>query len=143
MDQRLGQEYEGEARVQFLRDNCDAVEEIGFNRKFTPEEIIEKKDHLAIVAIEINDVEIEKKEVMKDFKERIDPLQSRKVALLKDIKLKSEWSKESCFKFIDHDTRTVTWYDCEGILVDFRAIRPEEAQLTIHHMNVSKTGTND
>jgi hypothetical protein len=141
MDQKLGQEYEqGEARVRFLKDNCEAIEEIGFNRKFTPEEIVDKKDNLAIVAIEINDVEIEKKEVMKDFKERIDPLQSRKVALLKDIKLKSEWTKEECFKFINQDTRTVTWYDCDGILVDFRPIRPEEAQLTIHHL---KTGTND
>lgn len=32
MDQKLGQEYEGEARVRFLQDNCDAIEEIGFNR---------------------------------------------------------------------------------------------------------------
>jgi len=140
MDQKLGQEYEGEARLRFLKDNCEAVEEIGFNRKFTPEEIVDKKDNLAIVAIEINDVEIEKKEVMKDFKERIDPLQSRKVALLKDIKLKSEWTKEECFKFIDQEKRIVTYYDCEGILVEFRNIRPEEAQLTIHHL---KTGTND
>lgn len=140
MDQKLGQEYEGEARVQFLRDNCDAVEEIGYNKKFTPEEITDMKDHLSEVAIEINDIEIEKKEAVKAFQEKLSPLKTRKVALLKNIKLKSEWMKENCFKFISHEERVVSYYDNEGNLVEFRSMRPDEAQLTIMHM---KTGTNN
>ena len=140
MDQKLGQEYEGEARVRFLQDNCDAVEEIGFNRKFTPEEIADMKDNLAVVAIEINDIEIERKEAMKAFKDQTDPLTVRKVSLLKNIKLKSEFTKEECFKFVSQEDRVVTYYDSEGILVEFRSMRPDEAQLTIRHM---KTGTND
>lgn len=140
MQQKLGQEYKGEARAQFLQDNCDLVEEIGYNRKFTPEEITDMKDHLSEVAIEINDIEIEKKEAMKTFKDQLSPLKTRKVALLKNIKLKSEWMKEPCYKFISQDERLVSYYNSEGELVEFRSMRPEESQLTLRMV---KTGTDN
>lgn len=33
MDKVLGQEYEGKARIDFLRDNCDAVEDLGYTKQ--------------------------------------------------------------------------------------------------------------
>lgn len=60
MEKFLGQEYPEAARMQFLDSNCDAVEEIGYTRRFTPEEMNQKKEELANASIKINDLEVTK-----------------------------------------------------------------------------------
>ncbi len=74
MDKFLGQDIPEQERWQFLQDNADAVEKIGYTHRFTPEELAQKKETLAEVSITINDVELEKKEAMESFKERLKPL---------------------------------------------------------------------
>lgn len=64
MDKFLGQDIPEQERWQFLQDNADAVEKIGYTHRFTPEELAQKKETLAEVSITINDIEIEKKEAM-------------------------------------------------------------------------------
>ena len=76
MDKFLGQEILEQERWQFLQDNADAVEKIGYTHRFTPEELAQKKETLAEVSITINDIEIEKKEAMEEFKERLKPLKA-------------------------------------------------------------------
>lgn len=62
MEKFLGIEYpEGKSREDFLEANCDAIEEIGYTRRFTSEELLKKKDSLSELAIEINDIEEEKR----------------------------------------------------------------------------------
>lgn len=68
MDKFLGQEIPEKERWQFLQDNADAVEEIGYTHRFTPDELAQKKESLAETSIKINDIEIEKKEAMEAFK---------------------------------------------------------------------------
>ena len=65
MDKFLGQEIKEEERWQFLMDNADAIEQIGYMHRFSPEELAQKKELLAEVSIQINDIEDEKKEAMK------------------------------------------------------------------------------
>ena len=74
MDKFLGQEIPEQERWQFIQDNADSVEKIGYTHRFTPEELAQKKETLAEVSITINDVESEKKAIMEDFKERLKPL---------------------------------------------------------------------
>ena len=100
-------------------------------RRFTPEEIQEKKNLLAEKSIVINDISTEAKETSKGFKEQLKPLIEEKSAVLKDLKTKSEFVNEECFKFIDHTEGMVGFYNGEGVLVESRQIRPEESQLTI------------
>lgn len=142
MDKVLGQDKPVAKRTAFLKDNCDKIEEIGYMKQFSPDEISSMKDELSEVAIEINDISIEKKEVMKEFKARMDPLEDQKTTLLKHIKTKAEWVKEECYKFIDHEERMVGFYNAEGVLVEARPVRPEESQLTIR-MSASRTGTDN
>lgn len=59
MDKFLGQDIPEQERWQFLQDNADAVEKIGYTHRFTPEELAQKKETLAEVSITINDIEIE------------------------------------------------------------------------------------
>lgn len=135
----MGQEYSPTQRVQFLKDNCEKIDEIGYMKQFTPEEIAGMKDTLAEVSIEINDIEEEKKEVMKGFKEQLTPLTEHKATLLGHIKKKAEFVQEECFKFIDAEERMVGYYNDEGVLVEARPMRPDEGQLTMKLM----TGTHN
>lgn len=139
MEKALGQEYSKVQRIQFLTDNCDKIEEAGYMKPFSQDEIAEMKDQLSTVAIEINDIESEKKDVMKSFKEKLSPLSDRKTALLGHIKTKAEYVKEECFKFIDHSEHMVGIYNSEGMLIEARPTRPDEGQLIMK----LRTGTND
>ena len=44
MDKFLGQDIPEQERWQFLQDNADAVEKIGYTHRFTPEELAQKKE---------------------------------------------------------------------------------------------------
>lgn len=82
MDKFLGQDIPEKERWQFLQDNADAIEKIGYTHRFTPDELAQKKEVLAEVSISINDIEVEKKEAMQEFKERLKPLNEEKQELL-------------------------------------------------------------
>ena len=47
MDKFLGQEIPEKDRWQFLQDNADAVEEIGYTHRFTPDELISTKERIS------------------------------------------------------------------------------------------------
>ena len=108
-----------------------------------PEELAQKKESLAEVSIQINDIETEKKEVMDDFKERLKPLNEEKAELLDHIKKGSEFrDDEECVKILYHDERMAGFYNRLGELVYSRPIMPQEMQKTMFSIN-RKTGTDD
>jgi len=127
-------------RAQMLRDSCDKVEEVGYMKPYTPEEITQMKDELAEASIEINEIEEEKRVIMEGFKLKLKPLETQKKDLLLNIKNKAEFVKEDCFKFIDQEEGMVGFYNSLGDLIESRPIRHEERQLSI---GFNKTGTND
>lgn len=143
MDKFLGQEIPEQERWKFLQDNADAVEKIGYTHRFTPEELAQKKETLAEVSITINDVEMEKKQAMEDFKERLKPLTEAKHELLDHIKRGSKFvENEECVKILYHEEKMAGYYNRLGELVYSRPIMPQEMQKTIFNIN-RKTGTDD
>lgn len=143
MDKFLGQDTPEKDRWQFLQDNADAVEEIGYTRRFSSEELAQKKESLAETSIRINDIEIEKKEVLEEYKEQLKPLGEEKKTLLENIKNGSEYVKgEKCAKILFHDEKMAGYYNKLGELVYSRPIMPQEMQKTTFSIN-RKTGTND
>lgn len=136
MVQELGKEIEkGKKRIAFLMDNCDKVEERGYMKRFTPDELGKMKDDLSEVAIVINDIEEEKREVMNDFKEQLKPISDKKKRLLGGLKAKAEFVIENCYKFIDMDARQVGYYNEEGDLIDIRTATADELQSNIFQIN--------
>ena len=143
MEKFLGLEYADlDARKSFLKDNCDVVEEVGYMKPFSPEEVTEMKNELAEISIEINDIEEEKKSNAELFKIKLKPLLDNKAELLTGIKNQSEYTKEICYTFIDQDQKMVGSYNSDGMLISQRPAMPKELQGTIHQM-MRKTGTND
>jgi regulator of replication initiation timing len=142
MQKQLGLEYpEGIPRVQFLDANCVKVVNIGYTREFTPEEMDAMKDNLADVSIELNDLQIEKKELVKEINDKMKPKDKKRKALLENIRKKSEYVNEDCFEFLYQDSKMVGYYNSEGLLVSSRRMKSDEAFQTKIH--VLKTGTND
>lgn len=143
MDKFLGQEIPERDRWQFLQDNADSVEEIGYTHRFSTDELAQKKELLAETSIKINDIEIEKKEVMDGFKEQLKPLNESKQELLDNIKKGSEYREnEECVKILDHEEKLAGYYNKLGELVYSRPIMPQEMQKTIFNIN-RKTGTDN
>lgn len=141
MDKFLFMEYaEGEARVNALDANSDAIEEITYTRRFTPDELADMRSRLADNSIEESDIEAKKKEEMDRFKDQLKPIQKAKTTLLSKLKTKTEQVTESCYKMINRDERLVGYYNSDGELVSARPLNAQEMQKTI--FEVTKTGTN-
>jgi hypothetical protein len=145
MDKELGKEMEaGAKRRDFLESNCDKVEEKGYMKRFTSEQLVQMKEGLSETDIEINDIEEEKKEVIKDFKARLEPLTDERKRLLRGLKDKAEYVREKCYKFVDMEARKVGYYNGDGELIESRPAFPDELQGNIfHQVSKRKTGTNN
>lgn len=139
MDKVLGQEYNGKDRVSFLRDNCDAVEDLGYTKSLPNDEIEALKDRLVENNIQLRDVRSDKKAANKEFNDQIKQLEESNDEVTGKLKAKSEFVTEPCFKFVDEDAREVGYYNNEGLLVYSRPTRPEELNKNIFRM--SRTGT--
>lgn len=141
MDNVLGQEYsKGKERINFLRDNCDAVENLGYTKQIPTDKMEELKDVLVENNIQLRDVRADKKAANKLFNDQIKQLEDGNEDVTKTLKEKSEFVNENCFKFVDEKTRTAAYYNEDGICVYSRPARPEEMQGTIQ-MELRRTGT--
>jgi len=143
MQKELGKEYKSaREREAFLKDNCDKVEEKGYMKPFTPEQLQGHKEQLANVSISISEIEAEKKEAAEVFKGQLKPLVESRGQMVSNIKAKAEYVKEICFKFIDQDEKMVGYYNADGDLIESRPATADELQPTIFSLS-RKTGTND
>ena len=139
-DRVLGQEYNPSDRIKFLKDNCDVIEELGYTKQYDNEKIEELKDQLVDTSIQMRDVKADKKDATKMYNEQIKQLEERSEEVTKGLKEKAEFVNETCYRFLDQETREVGFYNTEGLLVLQRPARPEEMQTSIK-MEYQRTGT--
>lgn len=139
MEQVLGQEYEGLERIQFLKDNCYAVEKLGYTKQIPSEQLEGLKEKLVENNIQLRDVRADKKAANKLFNEQIKQLEDANDEVTGKLKERSEYVTEECYKFVDDEKRMTGYYNADGILVYSRPSRQEEMQKTIYQMQ--RTGT--
>lgn len=143
MEKTIGKEYKNARdREAFLKDNCDKVEEKGYMKPYTPEELQGHKENLANVSIEIAEIEAEKKAQDAYYKGQLKPLNEQRSQMVSNIKSKSEYVKEVCYKFVDQEAKETGFYNADGDLIESRPATADELQPTIFSM-ARKTGTND
>lgn len=149
MDKHLGKDIENlVAREAFLKDNCDKVEEKGYMKPYTPEELQGHKEKLANVSIEIAEIEAEMKQVQAEYKGRLKPLKEARANMVSNIKAKAEYVTEPCYRFTDREEKQTGYYNANGDLVELRPATAEELQPTLFMNpnfinNPAKDGTND
>lgn len=139
MDKQLGGHLLPSERKQFLVDNCEKIENVGYMKNFTEEELLLMKNRLSDVSININDISLEKAEVNQTFKDQLKPFEKEKSSLLTNLKQKAVFVDEECYKFVDEETEMVAFYNVVGDLVSSRPMLPTEKQKTIFRLD--KTGT--
>ena len=135
-------------REQFIKDNADACENKGYMKAYTPEELQGHKEKLANVSIEISEIENEIKEIKKEYAERLKPLKEAREKMVSNIKAKSEYVNEVCYRFTDREEKQTCYYNANGDLVELRPATAEELQPTLFMTpnfinNPAKDGTND
>ena len=143
MERELGQEYKNPIqREAFLKDNCDACEQKGYMKPYSPEELQGHKEKLANVSIEIAEIEAEMKQVQAEYKGKLKPLKESRSMMVSNIKSKAEYVNEVCFRFTDQDTKETGYYNKDGKLIECRPATADELQPNIFSI-ARKTGTND
>lgn len=143
MEKHLGKEYVNRVqREAFLKDNCEKVENKGYMKPFTPEQLQGHKENLAELSIQIEQVENEKKESARYFKDQLDPMTKQRSEMVRNIRQKAEYVNELCYKFIDRDEKQTGYYNADGDLIELRPATADELQPTLF-VGFQKTGTDD
>ncbi|MEN7549287.1 hypothetical protein AAG747_15290 [Rapidithrix thailandica] len=137
MDKHLFEDVIPQDRERSLQQYCDDVEEISFTREFTAEEMAELYELLSDEAVKLNDLESVKKDLMKEYSDKIKSLKLELNSTLQKIKHKAENVHEKTYKIIDHHEGRVGFYDKTGRLVHERRIKPEERQTILKPYKVS------
>ena len=134
-----------EQREQILRDNCDQIVERSYTRKFSAQELNQRRAEACDVANQIHELDERKANAMAQFKSERKPLEERYGKLLDEVKQRGEFCTGDCYKFVDPDEGNAGFYDPNGYLVEERPMTPEEKQRTlfqaIRHNGNDKTGT--
>ena len=127
MEKRLFVNYTAEDRLQMLQDNCTKpLEEYGYNKPLTKEQLKDIKDQLSSAAMTLHDVQEEKAEADKEFNSRIKELKGSIAEHVKKLKSRTTYTCGQCFEFLDREERKVGIYDRDGNLVDERAATMKE-----------------
>ena len=143
MEKHLGKEYTNSVqREAFLKDNCEKVENKGYMKPFTPEQLQGHKENLAELSIKIEGVEYEKKAVAAEFKATLTPLIEQRRTMVSNIRQKAEYVNEPCYKFIDREEKQTGYYNADGDLIELRPATADELQPTLF-VGFQKAGTDD
>lgn len=140
MEKTLFQELPKLQRIQMLRDNADTAEEIGYSKALSGDQLAELKDKLVENNIQLRDVRADKKAANKMYNDQIKQLEEEGDELTQQLKNKTDYVKEECYKFVEGDE--VGYYNQDGELVYSRPARNEERQMTIQAA-LRRTGTDN
>lgn len=144
MEKFLGQEYEDpKERELYLRDNADAIEDMGYSKPIPGDQIEKLKETLADASIKKLELEEEKKTQVQMINEEIKGYKNTIKDVADKLKSKTTYVNEPCYKMVDQQTRQVGYYNKEGMLVYQRAARQSELQPRLFAMHPGKTGTED
>lgn len=149
MDKFLGQDIaDARARVMFLRDNADAVEDLGYTKEIPTQQLDELKEQLVKTNIKLLDLRAAKNEANKKFNNQIHELEVINKEATSKLKARTEFVTEPCYKFVEDDE--VGYYNDEGKLVFSRPARSDERQPRLFtpadyqgDNPYKRTGTND
>lgn len=144
MEQYIGQDILNlQEREQFIKDNAEGVENMGYSKPLKDEVIDKLKEQLADSTIKCHELEEEKKATLKTYTSQIKELKTEIRDTADKLKSKSEYVNEACYKLVDMDERRTAYYNKEGMKVYERAARAYELQRNLFQMQIPKTGTND
>ena len=145
-DQFLFQNETPEERKRSLQNTADnVVKEKKFYKKLDSVELAQKRKEFTDKSLKLSDLEEDKKETIKSFKEQMDPIKDEVKALGSEIRTGYAQFSGNLYGFIDEGTKMVHFYSESGELIDTetRPANQDELGLFSGMRVVGKTGTND
>ena len=144
MEKFIGQDIENlQEREQFIKDNAECIETMGYSKPLKSSVIDKLKEQLANTTIEKEEVEADKKAANQQYNADLKNLRTTIGDIAEKLKSKNEYVNEGCYKLVDEEEKMVGYYNKEGMLVYERQARLEELQPKLFKMNAGKTGTDD
>lgn len=126
-------------RLQFLKDAAYKSEQTSYYRPLNEDDMNSKREELADNHIKLSELADEKKEMVDEFKGRMNPLINHNKSLLKDIKSRHEEVEGTLYYVPDMEAGVVETFDGNGLLINTRRIRPgEKFQQSIQFPNESR-----
>lgn len=142
MEKFIGQDIENlQEREQFIKDNAEGIETMGYSKPLKSSVIDKLKEQLANTTIEKEELEADKKAANQQYNADLKDLRTTIGDIAEKLKSKSEYVNEGCYKLVDEEEKMVGYYNKEGMLVYERPARLEELQPKLFKMNAGKTGT--
>lgn len=144
-DKFLFQDEDQKSRIQSLQNTADTVlREKKFYKKLDSDELNFKRKSYTDLSLKLADIEDEKKEVMKDFKDRMDMIKPQVKALGSEVRTGHAQFEGSLYGFVDSSTLMVYFYSESGELIETETRPANQEELGLFSgMRVVKTGTND
>lgn len=124
-------EIEPQQRLLLLQQNADHIEETTYYKPLTADELDLRREELTDNAIKLSEHEDEKKEIMGEFKVKMDPLIKRNKKLLSECKTRQAEIVGALYYMANHDDGMMETYDAAGELIASRRLRPDEKQKNI------------
>jgi len=138
----VGDVYQEDIAQQPLNSRRDTLESLaydvkedGYTKILKDEEVTAKRAELSDVCISIDTIEVEKKEAVDVFKERLKEPNIDKKELLSAIKHKSEFRNGTLYYVDDQENGFMYVFDENAECIESRPIRPTERQAKIRTLN--------
>lgn len=124
-----------ESRIHLLEDNCMEVTSMPIRKKFTPDEIRDKKEKQVKIAISLDVEDTKKQEFLKEHNLKTKVPKAEHKELIDHIRKGFVDEEMRVFAFDNQDDKVMEYYDDNGICVYERPLLPNERQTNIHTMS--------
>lgn len=140
MEKTMFENYTHEERIEMLQANADGVENRVYYEELPDEDLAERRSRFIQLSFGIARLEDEKKEMIAEFKVKMEPLKIEVKELLSELKTGHAEKEGRIFKMVNRDEGMVGYYTEAGNLVESRPGTKEEiSQLSI----IVKAATNE
>lgn len=121
-------------RLIALKEMATEVREQTVSTKFTEEEISEKKHELSNIDISIDDIEEQKKDIVKEISDKLKSEKKVRRNILTDIRKGYFEQFETVFDIPDQEQGLMYTFKSDGTLIFERRLTPKEKQTRIMNL---------
>ncbi len=126
--QKIGEEYEGEGLISYLRHTADSIVAQSYVRKFDAEELRKEQWDFLSKSLEYDEVEVEKKRISSEHVAKMKTLKSEINQIKNNLRDEGVLTKGELFGFRNEETRQMDLYDSLGNYMYSRAMSATERQ---------------
>lgn len=116
-------------RRRILSEDCDGKEEGYYTRDLSEEEILERREELVKVSLDLRQKEQEKKDWVDSWKLTVKPKVEMKELLLNELKSRQVEGSGNLYLIRNLDSGMMEYYAATGEFIKERKLKPSEKQI--------------